>query len=114
MILLDGKKLAERLLNELKNDIAKKGKKLRLGVVVVGKDSVIEKFVAQKKKAAEETGIYMRVYPFREAITTNELRKRISAITHEKKKHRRDYPASIASAYQQAIYFERDSGGKRC
>lgn len=58
-------------------------KKIRLGVVMVGKDPVIEKFVAQKKKAAEEIGIDVRIYPFDAAITTNELRKRIAELVHE-------------------------------
>ena len=83
MILLDGKKLSERILDELKEEIASMKKKLRLGVVVVGKDPVIEKFVAQKKKAAESVGVDVRIYPFDKAITTNELRKRIAAIVHE-------------------------------
>lgn len=83
MILLDGKKLSQRIFDELGTEVAAMKKKIRLGVVVVGKDPVIEKFVAQKKKAAEEIGIDVRVYPFDAAITTNELRKRIAELVHE-------------------------------
>ncbi|MBI3442225.1 MAG: bifunctional 5,10-methylenetetrahydrofolate dehydrogenase/5,10-methenyltetrahydrofolate cyclohydrolase [Candidatus Sungbacteria bacterium] len=83
MILLDGKKLSQRIFDELKGEISAMKKKIRLGVVVVGKDPVIEKFVGQKKKAAEEIGIDVRVYPFDAAITTNELRKRIAKLVHE-------------------------------
>ncbi len=85
MILLDGKKLSERIFVELKADVSAIKKKIRLGVIVVGKDPAIEKFVAQKKKAAEEIGIDVRVYPFDAAITTNELRKRIAELVHEPK-----------------------------
>lgn len=85
MILLDGKKLSEKILTELKAETADLKKKLRLAVVVVGKDPVIEKFIAQKKKAAGRIGVDFKIYPFEESITTNELRKRLSDITHEKK-----------------------------
>lgn len=60
-------------------------KKLRLAVVVVGKDPVVAKFIEQKKKAAESVGIDVRIYPFEEKVTTNELRKRVAEIVHEEK-----------------------------
>lgn len=85
MILLDGKKLAERVLSELKDEIAALPKQPRLGVVVVGNDPVTASFVEQKKKAARAAGIDVRVYPFPETVTTNELRKQIAIIVHEKK-----------------------------
>jgi len=60
-------------------------KKPRLAVVVVGEDPVIANFIAQKKKAADAIGAEVRIYPFPAEITTNELRKRISEIVHEKR-----------------------------
>ena len=85
MMILDGKKIAERMLAGLKVEIAGVSKKLRLAVVVVGEDPVIRSFIREKKKAADYIGIDVRVYPFPAEITTNELRKRISEIVHEKK-----------------------------
>jgi methylenetetrahydrofolate dehydrogenase (NADP+)/methenyltetrahydrofolate cyclohydrolase len=85
MVILDGKKLGEKILGELKTEIAGLNKKLRLAVVVVGKDSVVEKFVNQKRKAAEFLGIDFKIYPFAEGVTTNELRKRVGEIVHEKR-----------------------------
>ncbi len=85
MILLDGKKLAEKILEEVKAEISAKNQKLRLAVVVVGEDPVIQKFIQQKKKSAESVGIDVRVYPFDAAITTNDLRKRLAEIVHEEK-----------------------------
>lgn len=84
-MILDGKKIAERILKELKEEVARVTKKPRLAVVVVGEDPVIANFIAQKKKAAEKIGAEVRVYPFPMDITTNELRRRISEIVHEKK-----------------------------
>lgn len=85
MKILDGKKIAERMLAELKKQVAALTKKPRLAVVVVGKDSVIANFIGQKKKAADLVGAEVRAYPFPVDTTTNELRKRISEIVHEKK-----------------------------
>lgn len=85
MIILDGKKLSQKILEEVKQEIAALEQKLRLAVVVVGNDPVVTKFIAQKRKAADEVGIDVRVYPFEESITTNELRKRMNEIVHEER-----------------------------
>ena len=85
MILLDGKKLSGKILLELKEEVTGMGKKLRLAVVVVGENPVVRKFIEQKKKFGESIGIDVRIYPFDEKITTNELRKRMSEIVHEEK-----------------------------
>ncbi len=85
MMLLDGKKLSQKMLDEVKQDVSGLKKRLRLAVVVVGKDPVVAKFIEQKKKAAESVGIGVRIYPFETEITTNELRKRIAEIVHEEK-----------------------------
>ncbi len=91
MILLDGRKLSQKILGEVKREVGTLAQKLRpsqirlrLAVVVVGHHAVIEKFIAQKKKAADEVGIDVRIYPFEESITTNDLRKRLAEIVHEK------------------------------
>lgn len=85
MIFLDGKKLSQKILDEIRNEISKTAAKLRLAAVVVGEDPVIRKFVEQKKKIAESVGMEVRVYPFPAEITTNDLRKRIAEIVHEEK-----------------------------
>ena len=81
---MDGKKIAGRILEDLRREIGHLGKQLRLAIVVVGADPAVSAFIEQKKKAAKEVGIDTRVYPFEETITTNELRKRIADITHER------------------------------
>ena len=96
MILLDGKKIANRILGELKEEISGvhpvRGKvsngvkkQMRLAVVMVGSDPAVKNFIAQKKKAGVSVGTDVRVYPFPADITTNELRKRLAEIVHEKK-----------------------------
>ena len=83
MVLLDGKKLAQKILGALRQEIAESKKTLRLAAIVVGENAVVNKFVEQKKKAACSVGIEVRVFPFPAAITTNELRKRLAEIVHE-------------------------------
>ncbi len=56
---------------------------MRLAIVIVGEDPVVRKFVEQKKKKAKEAGIDIRIYPFAETISTNELRQRLKEIVHE-------------------------------
>ena len=84
MVLLDGKKLAGRMLDAVKNDVGALSKKPRLAVVVVGEDPVIRSFIREKKKAADRVGIDVRIYPFPADITTSALRGRIARIVHEK------------------------------
>ena len=61
MTLLDGKKIAQRLLDKVKTETSGMKKKLRLAVVVVGSDPAVKNFIAQKKKAGESVGIDVRV-----------------------------------------------------
>lgn len=81
--LLDGRKLAGKILNEVKSKIQSSEKKLSLGVIVVGENPVIKKFVSEKKRVAEELGVDFKIYDYPEDISTNELRKRIAVIVHD-------------------------------
>lgn len=83
MVILDGKALAEKITAELKGEYERLAKKLFLAAVVVGGNAVVGKFVAQKKKIAEELGVDFRVYEYAADISTNELRKRLAAIVHD-------------------------------
>ncbi len=81
MTILDGRTLAQKILTDLKPEVGKR--KLSLAVIVVGGDAVIQKFIAQKKKTAEDLGVDFWVYEHDAAISTNELRKRLSIIVHD-------------------------------
>lgn len=83
MTILDGKSLSQKILAGLKSDYLNLGRKLKLAIVRVGEDAVIDKFVAQKKKIAEELGVDFRVYAYDVGITTNEFRKKIAVIVHD-------------------------------
>jgi len=86
MILLEGKTIAQKILDELKQEVVSFGKHTQLAIVVVGKDNlVVNKFIEKKKQAAEYIGVNVRIYPFPEEITTNELRKRLAEIVRQER-----------------------------
>ena len=83
-MIIDGKKLAEGVKAELKSEVLRLGKKIRLAVIKVGENEVTEKFLEQKKKFGNAVGIDLRIYSMPADITTNQLRKKVSEIVHVK------------------------------
>ncbi len=63
-MIIDGKKIAEEVLNEIKKEIDDKNLELSLGAVLVGDDPEFRKFVELKRKAADRVGITCTIYPF--------------------------------------------------
>lgn len=83
MVIMSGKEAAEEIALGVKRDADLRKTKLSLAAVVVGGDPIISKFVAQKKKIADELGVDFRVYDYPADISTNELRQRIAVIVHD-------------------------------
>ena len=79
---MDGKKLAEKILAELKEERAKIKKAMRLAIVVVGADKVTENYLREKQKFAAALDIDCRVHNYRETISTDELRRHLKEIVH--------------------------------
>ncbi len=79
-MIIDGRKIAEEVLEELKQEISDKEPKLRLGAVLVGDDSEFRKFVELKGRAAEKVGVDFTIYKFPEEIGTEELKKSMREI----------------------------------
>jgi len=80
MKLLDGKKLSEKILANLKKEVRKSNLKLRLAVVQVGENSVSQIFINQKKKACKLVGVDFKLYRFDEKINPQGLKKEIKKI----------------------------------
>ena len=80
MKILDGKKLSEKILRELKREIEKKQLKLKLAVVLVGKNPASEIFALQKQKACEKAGIGFQLFKFSLKISPAGLKKEIEKI----------------------------------
>jgi methylenetetrahydrofolate dehydrogenase (NADP+)/methenyltetrahydrofolate cyclohydrolase len=84
VIIVDGKKIAERIKGELKREISSLSRKARLAIVEVGENKVSRKFIEQKKKFADEIRVDVREYKFPADISTNALRKKLAEIVHLK------------------------------
>jgi methylenetetrahydrofolate dehydrogenase (NADP+)/methenyltetrahydrofolate cyclohydrolase len=78
-MLVDGKKLAEEIKTTLKGD------GLRLAIVQVGDDEASKKFIERKEKFAKDISVETRVYNLSSDISTTELRKKMSEISHIEK-----------------------------
>lgn len=83
--IIDGKKLSEKILDNLKKEIKKRRLKLTLAVVLVGDDLVSKVFVRQKGKACKTTDIDFKLFKFPAKISVSELKKEIERIIKDKK-----------------------------
>ena len=72
-MIINGRKIAEEVIESLKEEISSKNLKLQLGAVLVGDDPEFKKFVELKGKAAEKVGVDFTIYKFSEEIKTEEL-----------------------------------------
>lgn len=79
MIILDGKKLAEKILANLKT----RRKELKLAVILVGEDSSSQIFIKQKEKACEKVGIDFELFKFPTEIGSLLLKEEIKKIVDD-------------------------------
>ncbi len=83
MRILDGKKLSNKILNSLKKEIKNKQLRLKLAIVLVGRDLVSEIFIRQKQKACEKVGIDFELFKFASTINAAKLKKEIIKIAQD-------------------------------
>lgn len=62
MKLLDGKKIAEKILEKLRREIKQKRLKLKLAVILVGRDPISSIFIRQMQKSCERIGIDFELF----------------------------------------------------
>ena len=88
MILLDGKKISEKILNDVKNKVEKykfeTGIQPHLVVIMVGKNSASQIYVRNKKQTAEKIGIKSTIIEFDENISENILLNKIIELNNNK------------------------------
>ena len=82
-MIIDGKKLAEEVLAELKKAI-RKPPPLTAGAVLVGKNPASESFLKQKSKVAEILGIDFEIFKFNSKILTKNLQGEILKLNNNK------------------------------
>lgn len=79
---IDGKQMAQKMYDELKNDIQKSQKKPTLAAVLVGSNSASLRYINQKKKFAEYVGIDFKLIELKQNVTQIELEKKIEEINN--------------------------------
>lgn len=80
MKILDGKKIAGKILENLKKEIEKKRLKLKLAVVLIGESPVSKIFIKEKQKACEFVGIGFQWFKFSSKISSTKIKKEIEKI----------------------------------
>jgi methylenetetrahydrofolate dehydrogenase (NADP+)/methenyltetrahydrofolate cyclohydrolase len=88
--IIDGKQIASKIKNELKNEVDQlklKGIFPGLAVVIVGNNPASRVYVNAKKKACEEIGIYSEEYALPEETTQQELLDLVRTLNKKKEVH---------------------------
>lgn len=80
-MIIDGKKIAREIIEELKK---REGPKKFFGAALVGENSAAANFLKQKEKIAQELGVNFRIYRLPETIKTDELRREIRRLSEVK------------------------------
>lgn len=87
MKILDGKKAAQAIKDELKIDVAQRaneGKKIpHLAAILVGNNGASETYVGAKVKACEETGFKSTLIRFEDDISENKLLEKIEELNND-------------------------------
>ncbi|MDD3145166.1 MAG: bifunctional 5,10-methylenetetrahydrofolate dehydrogenase/5,10-methenyltetrahydrofolate cyclohydrolase [Candidatus Gracilibacteria bacterium] len=78
-MIIDGKEIAKKMYDELKNEVSKFKSKPTLGAILVGNNSSSLRYIEQKKKWAEYIGINFKLEKFDEKISELELYNKIKS-----------------------------------
>lgn len=79
-IILDGKKLRDKLLEELKNKLSSYKSLPKLVVILIGENPASQIYVNNKKKTAEKLGITSVVINYPSNVSENELLEKIEEL----------------------------------
>ena len=83
-IILDGKKLRDKIFEDLKAKLDKMAKKPTLAVILVGENPASQIYVRNKKKTAEKLGINSISIEYPADISENELLSKIQELNNDK------------------------------
>ena len=85
-MIIDGKKISENLIKELKKEISqinKKGKTPKLSVILIGDYPPSKIYVNNKEKKAKEVGIRSEVIKYRNDIEESKVLEKIKALNND-------------------------------
>jgi len=84
MIILNGEKIAKKILAKVKRKIDKNKLNLKLAVVSLGSDRIGRLYVEKKKEACEKVGIKFFLFQLKKNIKEKNLKKQIKEIVQKK------------------------------
>ncbi len=87
MLILDGKKLAEKIKFELKEKVARLEERPGLAVVLIGDNPASRLYVDLKIRFCQEIGFYLEKVIFSEEVLEEELFKTLNRLNNDKKIH---------------------------
>ena len=82
MIILNGKRISEKIFRNLKKEIKRKRLQLKLAVISVGDNPVSEIFIKEKEKTCQRIGISFELFEFSSNISETELKGKIKGIVN--------------------------------
>ena len=82
-VILDGKKLRDKIFEDLKAKLDKMDQKPTLAVILVGENPASQIYVRNKKKTAEKLGINSISIEYPSEITENELLEKIDELNND-------------------------------
>ena len=83
-VILDGKKLKEKILAQLKQKVEKLCAKPTLAVILAGDNPASKIYVNNKKKTAQNLGINSVVFEYPENVTEKEIIEKIDELNNDK------------------------------
>jgi len=83
MILMDGKKIAQRKFSEIEKKIKGSGVSPFLGVVQIGENKVSEVYINEKRKRMESAGVVFCLHHIKEDVTSEEVKEKILALKED-------------------------------
>lgn len=83
-MIIDGKKIAEKILGDIKKEITEKQLRIKLAVVLVGDDLSSKTYVKKKLEACERVGIDFELFNFNPDISQPDLEKNIKEVARKK------------------------------
>ncbi len=83
MELVNGKKISQRELEIIKEEIKNRDTKPSLAVVVVGNNPVSALYIKKKQQALESVGVEVSIYSYKEDISTEELVEKVSLLKED-------------------------------
>ena len=85
--IIDGKKIADELIDEIAKEVSEKKVSPSLAVILVGNDPASEIYVKNKEKASKKAGFNSQLIRFDESISEKELIMAIKKMNNDKTIH---------------------------